>query len=452
MARDPWYRLDNVGRFYSAQAGRAAQTVFRIAAGMSEDVDPGALQRALDRALDVFPGFSVTLKSGLFWHYLEQAPSKPKVAFENLPPCAPMHAGPSSVLVRVSYSGRRINLEMSHMVSDGRGTMQLFRTLVAFYVQERYGVPVELEPYSRGEEHKTEDSFSANYERKASGTTAKPKAYRIKGWRDMGAQQFMEVHLSASQVRESAKAMGVGLTPLLIAAVVCAIRDGMTVRDRERGRAICITVPVDLRRFFGSETLRNFFGLAYVSYVPGVEGETLAQVAADVEGQLRDATQPDVLKRRMNRMVKLQKNAALRVAPVFLKDAVLGLAARVAGREVTTAASNLGRVEMPCGTEGFVESVVVMTSTTGIDFVMSTYGDDLSVGISSVLVSNDVPRRFVRAFTGLGVKAVVDLNRTREEVDVALRQERMEHALLHHDEDACVKSERPRRTLGGDAS
>ena len=268
----------------------------------------------------------------------------------------------------------------------------------------------------------------------------------------MGAQQFMEVHLSASQVREAAKVLGVGLTPLLIAAVVCAIRDGMSVRDRERGRAICITVPVDLRRFFGSETRRNFFGLAYVSYVPGVEGETLAQVAADVEGQLRDATQPDVLKRRMNRMVKLQKNAALRVAPVFLKDAVLGLAARVAGREVTTAASNLGRVEMPRGTEGFVESVVVMTSTTGIDFVMSTYGDDLSVGISSVLVSNDIPRRFVRAFTGLGVKAVVDLNRTREEVDVALRQERMEHALLHHGEDACVKSERPRHALGGDVS
>lgn len=444
MARDPWYRLDNVGRFYSAQAGRTAQTVFRIAAGMSEEVDAHALQRALDRALDVFPGFNVTLRTGLFWHYLEQAPSKPEVVPEELPPCAPMHAGPSSVLVRVSYSGRRINLEMSHMVSDGRGTMQLFRTLVAFYVQERYGVAVELEPYAREESHKTEDSFSANYERGASGATSKPKAYHIRGWRDRGAQQFMEVHLSASQAYDAAKAMGVGLTPLLIAGVVCAIRDGMTERDRERGRAICITVPVDLRRFFGSETLRNFFGLAYVSYAPGVEDETLAQVAAHVEGQLRDATQPEALKRRMNRMVKLQKNPALRVAPVFVKDAVLGLAAHVAGREVTTAASNLGRVEMPAGVEGYVESVVVLTSTAGIDFVMATCGDDLSVGISSVLVSNDIPRRFVRAFTGLGVRAVVDLNRTREEVDVALRQERLEHALLHGEEDG--------RDRGGDTS
>ena len=204
-------------------------------------------------------------------------------------------------------------------------------------------------------------------------------------------------------------------------------------------------MPVDLRRFFGSETLRNFVGPAYVSYaLPGVEDETLAQVAAHVEGQLRDATQPEALKRRMNRMVKLQKNPALRVAPVFVKDAVLGLAARVAGREVTTAASNLGRVEMPAGVEGYVESVVVLTSTAGIDFVMATCGDDLSVGVSSVLVSNDIPRRFVRAFTGLGVRAVVDLNRTREEVDVALRQERMEHALLHGEEDG--------RDRGGDAS
>ena len=39
MARDTWYRLDNVGKFYSSQAGSSAQTVFRYAATMQDDVD-----------------------------------------------------------------------------------------------------------------------------------------------------------------------------------------------------------------------------------------------------------------------------------------------------------------------------------------------------------------------------------------------------------------------------
>ena len=48
MARTPWYRLDNVGKFYAAQAGSPNQTIFRLAATMVDEVDAQALQRALD--------------------------------------------------------------------------------------------------------------------------------------------------------------------------------------------------------------------------------------------------------------------------------------------------------------------------------------------------------------------------------------------------------------------
>ena len=73
MARDTWYRLDNVGKFYSSQAGSSAQTVFRYAATMQDDVDPAALQHALEKTAGVFPNFNVCLRSGMFWHYLEQS-------------------------------------------------------------------------------------------------------------------------------------------------------------------------------------------------------------------------------------------------------------------------------------------------------------------------------------------------------------------------------------------
>ena len=41
----------------------------------------------------------------------------------------------------------------------------------------------------------------------------------------------------------------------------------MTASDRRR--AIHLDVPVDLRSLFGSATLRNFFGLAFITYTPG---------------------------------------------------------------------------------------------------------------------------------------------------------------------------------------
>ena len=87
MARATWYRLDNIGKFYSSQAGSAAQTVFRYAATLADDVDPVLLQCALEKTVDVFPGFNVCLRSGMFWHYLEQATTVPAVTREVLPIC-----------------------------------------------------------------------------------------------------------------------------------------------------------------------------------------------------------------------------------------------------------------------------------------------------------------------------------------------------------------------------
>ena len=127
MARDTWYRLDNVGKFYSSQAGSSAQTVFRYAATVVDEVDPAALQRALEKTVAIFPGFNVCLRSGMFWHYLEPATVTPTVQPENLPICFGLHVDAKSVLFRVSYYRDRINLEVSHMVSDGRGTFRIFQ-------------------------------------------------------------------------------------------------------------------------------------------------------------------------------------------------------------------------------------------------------------------------------------------------------------------------------------
>ena len=103
MADASWYRLDNVGKFYAAQAGSPNQTIFRLAATMADEVDEQALQRALDATVAQFPGFNVSLRSGMFWHYLEPSGTSPRVTPENLPICYGLHAGPQSVLVRVSY-------------------------------------------------------------------------------------------------------------------------------------------------------------------------------------------------------------------------------------------------------------------------------------------------------------------------------------------------------------
>lgn len=434
MARATWYRLDNVGKFYSSQAGRSAQTVFRYAATLADDVDAGALQHALDKTVDVFPGFNVCLRSGMFWHYLEPAPHPPLVQRENLPICYGLHAGAKSVLFRVSFYRARINLEVSHMVSDGRGTLNFFKALINAYVHKRYGVQgVELE-YDGSDHQKDENSFDKYFERDKAAPTRAPKVFRLTGWRDTADPTFMEYHLPAHRVLELARSHNVSLTSFVIAAVICAIRAEMPRRDR--GRAIRLDVPVDLRQFFESSTTKNFFGLAFVSYVPGDADEPVEQVALQVQAQLHKGAQAEQLKPRMNRMIKLEKNPLLRLAPLFVKDTILELADRIATRETTTTVSSLGAIRMDERVAPYLRDINILTSTTGINFMVCTFADDLCIGISSVYANPDVIKNFCRYFSDQGIEGRININKTSEEV----AEDRLE-----------IKFEESVKRLGGQA-
>lgn len=431
MARTDWYRLDNIGKFYAAEAGRARQTVFRFSATLIDDVDGEALQAALDATIDRFPSFNVCLRSGMFWHYLEPSKSRPMVHAEALPICFALHTGPKSVLFRVSWHAKRINVEVSHMISDGRGTLRFFRTLVGYYAQQRYGAPLKDSADDTEDVaiHQAEDSFSRHYDRTQAAATPSERAFHLHGLRDFAQPTYLEYHLPVQPVIDWAHSMGVSVTSLIIAAVIVAIRADMTPRDRERNRPVRLNVPVDLRQFFDSSTMRNFFGLAFVSYAPGIVDESLEAIAQNVQGQIVANCTSDAIQGRMNRMIALEKNTALRLAPLFLKDFVLDLAARIADRDVTTTVSSLGRISLPESATPFVSGVSVLTSTSGINFVACTFGDDLCIGISSVYRRLDAVRELCRTFSAKGIEGRIDINHDAQEIDRRLHEAFLEDTL-----------------------
>lgn len=409
MDKAAWYRLDNIGKFYASQAGSPTQTVFRYSATMADAVDAGDLQHALDRALEVYPSFNVRLRSGFFWHYLEQSHDAPSVAEENVPICHGLHVNEKSVLFRVSHYGKRINLEISHIISDGRGTLDFFKALVIAYVQRRYGHPeADIAPFATNAQ-KLENSFDAHYEKNLAGPTKKPRVFHLKSPKNALSPVYLEYHASASQVLALARGIGTSLTSLVIAAVICAIRSGMARRDRSR--TIRLDIPVDLRRYFGSSTTKNFFGLAFVEYEPGASDEPLDAVARHVQRQLRAGTSLENLKRRMNQMIALEKNPFLRFAPVFVKDQALKIAGRITEGDVTATVSSLGVIDFPEYALPHIEDVNVLTSPAGMNFTLCTCKDDLSLGFSTSYTDLSVMRNLCRMLKDLGIEGRVNISR-----------------------------------------
>ena len=83
MARQKaWHKLDNTANLFPVIAGRRTANVFRMTAVMHKEVVPEYLQQALEETLPAFAAFSVRLRHGLFWSYLEQNDAPVHIAQE----------------------------------------------------------------------------------------------------------------------------------------------------------------------------------------------------------------------------------------------------------------------------------------------------------------------------------------------------------------------------------
>ena len=109
---------------------KKAQSLFRISAIMTEEVDKDKLQIALNDVLPRFEAYRVRLKKGYAWHFFEYNDAPCKVFAEEtlLKPINP--ADTNGYWFRVSALGNKIVLEIFHALADGNGALAFLKSIV----------------------------------------------------------------------------------------------------------------------------------------------------------------------------------------------------------------------------------------------------------------------------------------------------------------------------------
>lgn len=417
-----WMRLDNAAKIYPAASSRRWHALFRLSATLTEPVDPDVLLQAQRRMVRRFPSFYVRLRRGMFWYYLEGVDECAAVEPDGESPCMPLQRREKRGLrLRVRYRGNRIAVEFFHAITDGTGGLCFLKTLVAEYLSLRYGVAIprgdgvlDCDEPPHGAE--LDDSFLANAGDIAIDRT-EANAYHLSG--DLEPDGF--IHLTTAcvplaAVTARAKAFGVSLTAYLTALLIdaaCQLQqeDG-TARRRRRPVKIC--VPVNLRRFFPSETLRNFS--SYVN--PGVETRlgtyTLEEIVQAVHHYMGTEATAKRLGAKFTANVSSERNAALRLAPLFLKNVAMKCAFLMVGdRKTTTILSNLGLVTLPDAMAAHVsrmEFVLGLLSRNPVACAALSYGDTLYLNLTSTLREPALERAFLTRLVRQGVPVRVESN------------------------------------------
>ena len=161
MKNKRWYKLDNAAKIFPPTTDQYDSKTFRFSVSLSEDVEEKYLLEALTETLKDYPIFHSTLRKGFFWYYLEESEAKPRVKKEERIPCENMYG----LLYRVTYYKKRINLEVSHALTDATGAVEFLKFLTANYLKIKYNlkdIPV-MNTASTAE--KSDDSFEKYYKR-----------------------------------------------------------------------------------------------------------------------------------------------------------------------------------------------------------------------------------------------------------------------------------------------
>ncbi len=421
-----WLRLDNAAKIYPAARSQNWSNIYRLSATLTEPVDLPHLEKALDITLRRFPSIAVRLRKGVFWYYLQQLEKAPPISREYSYPLTRM--GREEVrrcAFRVIVYENRIAVEMFHSLTDGAGALVFLKSLVAEYIQQHYGVHVCAECGVLGRleeprEAELEDSFP-KYAGPLSASRSGSDAWRIRGTAaKAGFQHLTCFTLSTSQVRAKAKAQGVSVTCYLASAVLLALQtmQAEKVPYPRRRKALKVQIPVNLRKIFPSQTLRNFALYTTPEIDPRLGTYDFSEICQVVKHKMGLDITPKQLGMMIAANVGSEKLMAVRLMPLFVKNLVMKAVFDTVGeKKQCLSLSNLGDVELPEQMRPYVQRmdfILGVQSTAPYNCGVLSYGDKMYVNFIRDIEESELEYHFFRVLQELGLEVQVQSNRKEE--------------------------------------
>jgi NRPS condensation-like uncharacterized protein len=419
--------LDNAAKIFPASRSRTWSNIFRISSTLNEEIDREALKVALDVTVRRFPSIAVAIKGGFFWYYLEEIREIPEILDEKPYPLARMTTRDlRKCAFRVLVYKNRLAVEFFHSLTDGNGGLIFVKTLTAEYLYQKYGAHVPfgngiLDRLEEPSERELEDSFIRNAG-EYSTSRRDTDAFRITGKREVdGFRTNTTFIIDPDFVKGEAKKRGVTVTVYMTAILIEASRriQQARVKNPAKYKPIKVFVPVNLRKMFDSETMRNFILYAMVGIDPRLgeyEFDDLCQiVAAQMKQQMTRRNMQAIIKTN----VQSEQSLFIRAVPLFIKNIIMKAIFNAVGEKKSCFSfSNLGLVDLPEEYTRYVKRMdFVLGSQAAAPYNVSalTYGGKMYLNVTRNASEPVLEREIYQVLRERGVPHCVESNSRRKE-------------------------------------
>ena len=417
-----WYKMDLSAVVYPTLQRKDFSSVYRLSVIMKEKVNPDILQQAVDISMNRFPTYKVAIRKGVFWRYLEpnNRPG-PFVTKDIKNPCMPMpFKSNNRYPIRFYYYGKRIAFEAHHSLGDGTGAMYVLQTVVAQYLRlNGYDIKTGGFVLNINDEPREEELEDA-YIRYARANVCPPrigeKAYRVCGTKEpFYTLNIIDGIISVKQIKKVSESYNVTITEYLNAVLLYALLQKQQEDNPYKYKPVKIAMPVNLRQFFPSQTLRNFITMVYPAIDPRLGDYTFKEIVEHVHNFMRYYINEKYLRGDITTNYATRTNPLIRISPLFIKDIVVRqYYTMIQDRNSSAGLTNMGVIKVNEDMREHIERFDIYMGqpfSSRTNCAIASYGDILTINFASSIKESDVEKFFFRKLIKDGIHVKIESNR-----------------------------------------
>ncbi len=419
-----WYSLDNSSKIFPATTSDGRKNTFFLSAVLKEEVNKEILEQAVNEVLKRFPSFCVRLKRGMFWYYLEENTKPFKLTEEDANFLETFNEKENNnYLFKVSAYEKKITITFFHTITDGNGAIEFLKALVFEYLflsgkpVKREGIIKSLEAPALDSETEDTSVFVSSKSEDVKLPKDK-KAFRTFGTPfDYDGQGVIIGSINIENLKKITKEKKVTITCYLSAVLIYSIYQAFIQNKKQSlkklNKNVVAFIPVNMRKVFGGETLRNFLGYIRLNH-DFTEEVGFEEILNSCKKQMQEKLTEENMKKLVSDNVKIEKNFFLRIMPLFIKDLAIKLSySRVGDCLHTCNLSNLGSVNIPESMKEYLEDIYFILDVgtkTKTNVSVVGYDDHINVCFSRFFKETELERLFFKHFTDLGLNVKIISN------------------------------------------
>ena len=410
--KSSWRKLDNSAKIFPISSGKKYSTVFRLSALLKENIDKNTLEEAVKKTLKKYKSFKVKMKEGFFWYYLEENFKEPIIEEEKEYPCKYIEPKTNNgYLFKVTYFEKKINIDIYHALTDGGSGTVFFREIIYTYLELKHKDEFENnERIARKIEDYIEDSYIKNYNKKLSKRDQSGKAFEVKGKKiKLGAISAIHEIIDLEDVKREAKKYQATITQYLTSVLIYSIYNA---NYKSSKRPIKTCIPVNLKKYFPSDTMSNFF--SYITIVTNKEEITSFENLLEfVKKEFKEKLSEEEIIKTMSANVKLGNNLFIKSIPLILKKIIVRLSYMEIRKYTTITYSNIGRIGIIGDYQKYIDYFLMLIAPEPVEKIKCSscsFENKMVITFTSILNSNKIEKFFYEFLKSQNIKVEIESN------------------------------------------